>query len=452
MELNKIQKEAVNLMARSKKILIMPSSPPDGDSIGAALSLYFLLKKMEKEATVVCVDPVPDVYQFLPGTKMIGDRVVASNDFIVSIDCRKAKVETIKSSVEEDKVNIIITPKTGRFSEQEISFNYGPAKYDLIIIVDAGCLEQLGKLYADNVEMFNQIPILNIDHHISNEQFGRVNYIDIMASSTTQLLLPIFEMLSRETGEEIITEDIATLLLAGIITDTGSFQNANTTPRSFDDAAELIAKGARQQEIIQHVYKTKELSTLKLWGRILSKINVDEEYKIVWSKVSRKDFEDTGSKEEQTGDVIDELMTNAPGAEVVLLLKEKSNGLISGSIRTTSPAIDSSEIAEYFGGGGHTQAAGFRVESADLDEVEKKVIDKIKEYQKKRMGLVEKEEEDFDNKWMKETEPEAIKESVATEEPKKKKSHFQKIKNLNPKLLPKVEIEPGVAYRFEDSD
>lgn len=442
MDLNKTQKEVVSLMKRSEKILIMPSAPPDGDSLGAALALYLLLKKLGKETTVVCVDPVPDVYQFLPESQIIGDRVVASKDFIISIDCRKASVETIKSNVETDKINIIVTPKIGRFSEQDVSFNYGPAKYDLIIVVDTGSLDQLGKLYTDNVEMFNQVPVLNIDHHISNEQFGRVNYIDIMAASTTELLIPIVEAFSKEKNEDLMNEDIATLLLAGIVTDTGSFQNSNTTPKAFDDAAKLIASGARQQEIIQHVYKTKELSTLKLWGRILSKIQVDDSHKIVWSTVTRKDFESTESREEQTGDIIDELMSNAPNAEVILLLKEKKNGLISGSIRTTSPAVDASEIAEAFGGGGHTQAAGFRISDTDIKEVEKKVVEHIRNYQKYRLGLLTDEAPREKSEWEKEVE------SAAEQKPK----HPGKTQKLKLKAQPKMEIEPGVTYKFEDSD
>lgn len=456
MDLNRVQKEVVSLIKQSEKVLIMPSAPPDGDSLGSALALYLLLKKLGKEVTVVCVDPVPDVYQFLPESQIIGDRVVASNDFIVSIDCRKKTVETIKTDVENDKINIIITPKTGRFSEQDLSFNYGPAKYDLIIVVDCGGLEQLGKLYLDNVEMFNQIPVLSIDHHISNEQFGRLNYIDIMAASTTELLIPIVELLSRETGKEMMDENIATLLLAGIITDTGSFQNSNTSPKAFDDAAQLIALGARQQEIIQHIYKTKELSTLKLWGRILSKIRVDDEHKIVWSTVTRKDFEDTESREEQTGDIIDELMSNAPNAEIILLLKEKKNGLISGSLRTVTPAVDASEIAEAFNGGGHTQAAGFRIQSTSMDEVEKNVLEHIRNYQKRRLGLLENDENAVKSKWEKEIEESVVDEKKKTVEEKKVEEKPtkkpQKTKKLKFRQHPNVEIEPGITYRFEDSD
>ncbi|KKQ71485.1 MAG: MgpA protein, phosphoesterase RecJ domain-containing protein [Candidatus Peregrinibacteria bacterium GW2011_GWC2_39_14] len=382
------KKQIIDFIKASNKILVMPSAPVDCDSIGSALSLYVVLKKLGKEVTVVSADPVPNVYEFLPVIHAIGDRLTATKDFIITIDTHKTHVAEIKKEEEDGKTHIVITPKGGRFSPKDISINYGPEKYDLIITVDTATLEQLGRSYEDNVDMFTQIPVLNIDHHISNEQFGKVNYVDAMASSTTEILIPIIEQLEKETGKALFDDDIATLLLAGIITDTGSFQNANTTPKSFDWAAYLIAKGGRQQEIIQRIYKTKPLSTLKLWGKVLSKIQIDEAYKFVWSTVTQKDFKDTESDEEHVGEIIDDLLSNAPGAEVILLLKEKSVGVISGSIRTTSASVDASEIASIFGGGGHSRAAGFKVKNPDFDKVYKYVIEKIKEYQANRLNIV----------------------------------------------------------------
>ena len=372
----------------------MPSSPPDGDSLGSALAFYLILKKLDKEATVVAMDPIPEVYKFLPSIGVIGEKVAASKDFIIVVDCSKTKITNIKSFIEDDKANIIISPKGGRFSSKNISFNYGPEKYDLVITVDTAAVEQLGYLYEDNIDMFNELPVINIDHHISNEQFGRINYVDYMSSSTTEILIPIIEELEKQTNKVLLDDDIATLLLTGIITDTGSFQNANTTPKSFDWAAYLVSKGGRQQEIIQKIYKTKPLSTLKLWGRVLSKIQIDEKYKFVWSAVTQKDFKDTGSDEEGIGEIIDDLLSNAPGAEVVLLLKEKSGGVISGSIRTTNPSIDANEVAALFGGGGHTRAAGFKIKSTDFEKVYAYVIEKIKEYQMNRLNIQEELDDD----------------------------------------------------------
>ncbi len=460
-------KQVSDLILRSEKILILPSSPPDGDSIGAAIALYLALKKLKKETTVVCKENIPELLKFLPNIDAIGDKMSSSSDFIISLDLSKAKVSNIKSTVEENKVNIIITPSEGRFAEEDVTFNKGNIDYDLIITVDCAELSQLGDVYEKNIELFHQLPVINIDHHISNAHFGKINFVDIMASSTTELILSILEEMAKEQNIDIIDEDIATLLLTGIITDTGSFQNANTTPRSFAKSAQLIAYGARQQEIIQHIYKTKHLSQLKLWGRILSKIQTDNLYKIVWSTVSEQDFVDTDSREDQIGDLIDELMTNAPGAEVVLLIKEKEPDLISVSVRTTSPAVDASKIAENFSGGGHVRAAGFKMKNIKLRDAEYKVIDYVKSIQAERLGITEEEKSQEES-----SEPvldveEIIKRADAQQSeasqkkqptpPKKKtrrkksqKSSKKSEKSLELKTPQTEETSKDLSYRFED--
>ena len=446
------QRNIIDLIKRSNKILVLPSSPPDGDSLGSAVALYLVLKKMQKEVTVLCSDPVPEVYDFLPNMQIIGDKLTSTNDFIITLDCRHNKIEKIQSSIENDKINIIITPDSGSISEQDISFTKGKLDYELIITVDTAELSQLRDVYEKNIEMFNQIPVINIDHHVSNTHFGKINYVDIMASSATELLLPLIEEMAKEEDMELIDEDVATLLLTGIITDTGSFQNANTTPRSFQRASQLIAYGARQQEIIQFIYKTKQLSQLKLWGRVLSKIQTDEKYRIVWSLVSQQDFRDTASSEDETGDIIDELMTNAPGAEVILLMKERKDGTISVSVRTTTPAADAAKIAESFGGGGHTQAAGFRLENSNLRDAEHSIINAVKAVQAERLNLFEEEESSIIPKFeepqptedTKSIKKKAPAEDEAPAEPFKPKSPEVKIKDKD------TEIKPGVIYKFED--
>lgn len=466
-----IQKQIIDLIGRSQKILILASSPPDGDSLGSAVALYMAFQKLGKDSTVICSDLVPDVLQFLPNMKVIGNKGATSNDFIITLDCSAVKVDSIKSAIEDNKVNIIITPKNGRFTPDQVTFNKGKTDYDLIITVDCAELNQLKGFYENNIELFHEIPVINIDHHISNTHFGKINHVDIMASSTTELLLPILEEMSRENQIQLIDEDIATLLLTGIITDTGSFQNANTTPRSFARSAQLIGYGARQQEIIQHIYKTKQLSQLKLWGRVLTKIQVDEKYRIVWSVVSQQDFKDTESKEDETGDIIDELMTNAPGAEVVVLIKEKSDNTISTSIRTTSPIVDASKIAESFGGGGHTQAAGFRMKDMNLRDAEYKIINYIRDLQASRLvpsdnspaipestePLINVEElmkrADEAKKATDAMQKAEIPEEKIAEPPKLKKKKKRNF-NITPPIAQEdkeeTEIEPGIIYRFED--
>jgi bifunctional oligoribonuclease and PAP phosphatase NrnA len=453
------QNNIIDLVKRSSKILVLPSSPPDGDSLGSAIALYLVLKKIGKEVTVLCADQIPEIYDFLPSTQIIGDKLTSSNDFVITLDCRKNTIESIKSSVESDKVNIIITPKDGQFSEQDVFFTKGKVEYDLIITVDTAELTQLRDIYEKNIELFQQIPIINIDHHISNTHFGKINYVDIMASSATELLLPLIEEFARREEKDLIDEDVATLLLTGIITDTGSFQNANTTPRSFERASKLIAYGARQQEIIQYVYKTKQLSQLKLWGRVLSKIQTDETHKIVWSSVSQQDFRDTGSTEDETGDIIDELMTNAPGAEVIILIKEKADGTISGSVRTTSSSVDGSKIAEIFGGGGHVQAAGFRLNNMSLLDAEHKIINEVKNFQKERLHIIngkEKEENAVIEEKNEEEDPKKEELTVKIPEEESKEKSSKKDEKFEPKIpisikdkKEETEIKPGILYKFE---
>lgn len=420
----------------------MASSPADGDCIGSSLALYIALKKLGKDITVVCPDPIPDVYHFLPTMHVIGNRVVASKDFIITIDTKKIHSAQVKNIIEDGKINIIIMPENGRLSEQDVAFNYGPERYDLIVTVDTGGLEQLGTLYSSNIEMFNQMPVINIDHHFSNDHFGKINYVDVMASATTELIIPLITMIADKSGQEIWDEDIATLLLTGIITDTGSFQNANTTPRAFDASAQLISHGARQQEIIQHIFKTKQLTTLKLWGRILTKMQTDEAFHIVWSVLTQKDFADTGASENETGGIIDELLSNAPGAEIICLIKEKKDGLVSGSIRTTNPSVDASAIAESFGGGGHTRAAGFKMQGVPVEKVEQQVLRAFRDYQSKRLGVPLEEEQTVTQPPI---APTVLKEEAKKEQPKieVKPEPTVEVKpepKPEPKLVPKLEL------------
>ncbi len=279
--------------------------------------------------------------------------------------------------------------------------------------------------------MFNQMPVINIDHHFSNDHFGKINYVDVMASATTELIIPLISMLADKSGQEIWDEDIATLLLTGIITDTGSFQNANTTPRAFDASAQLIGHGARQQEIIQHIFKTKQLTTLKLWGRILTKMQTDEAFHIVWSVLTQKDFADTGASENETGGIIDELLSNAPGAEIICLIKEKKGVLVSGSIRTTNPSVDASIIAESFGGGGHTRAAGFKMQGVPVEKVEQQILKAFREYQSKRLGVPLEGEQTI-------SQPPIVPIKLK-EEPKKEPEKIEA--KPEPKKTPKLELK-----------
>lgn len=384
MELSPFQ-QVEHLLKEKQNILLCTHAKMDGDALGSIISMALFLKKMGKDVMAVSSDPVPEALAFLPIDNIISTEFSGTRDFIVTLDCENASIDKLKYAVEDNKVNIIVTPKKGQFAEKDISFQKGDVKYDLIIVMDTPDLQQLGSIYHDNTEMFYDIPVLNIDHHASNNRYGHVQVIDPTASSTTEILFELFKHLQKK--EQFIDSDIATLLLAGIITDTGSFQNANTTPKSLEISADLLDLGADQQGIIRHIYKTKNLTTLKLWGKVLSKLQIDQTHRIVWSSISQRDLKSTQANLTEASNIIDELMSNAPGAEIILLFREEEEeGLISCSMRTTDPNVNASKIASLFGGGGHRQAAGFKLRGQkNFDEAISKAVEKMRDFQKERL-------------------------------------------------------------------
>ena len=385
----KLYDQITSLIEKSQKILILAHARVDCDGLGAALSSYLVLKELGKEPTVVTNDPAPDNLQFLPSMDILQNSMAGSTDFIITVDSSKTAIGKIKYNVEGDKVNIIITPKDGSFSENDVSFDHGANKFDLMMVLDTGNLEHLGPIYDKNVEMFYDTPIINIDHHVSNTDFGQVNLVDSTASSTTEILYEYLSYLEKKYDKKLITENIATLLLAGIITDTGSFQHANTSPRAMETSSKLLDLGARQQEIIKNIYKTKKLSTLKLWGIILSKVQVDPVHRMVWSTISKDDLQEADADPDETEGIIDDLLTNAPGAEVIFLIKQ-SPEYTSVSMRSTNNQTDVGKFCADNGGGGHVRAAGFKVRSKKpFDQVISEVVSKVQKFQAGRLNIHE---------------------------------------------------------------
>jgi len=375
------KQQAVEAVKKAESILILSSVHPDGDSLGACLALLLFLEKLGKKVLVACSDPVPEYLRFLPRNGEIVSEIQSGRDFVISLDISSVSAKEVKYHLEGKKLNLIITPAFGKFSEKDVSFAQGGFHFDLVIVADAADTELLGPVYEENVDLFYETPVLSIDHHASNEYFGEINLVDITASSTCEIVVSLLEALDLK----FLDEDIATCLLTGIITDTGSFQHSNTTPKSLTIAAQLVAAGGRQQEIVKAVFKTKKLSTLRLWGEILARLVVVPELRLAWSSVSQDDYAKSEALEGESSGVIDELLSSVPQAEVVVLLSEKADSSVCGSIRTAK-GVDAIAIASLFGGGGHAQAAGFKVEQTTLAQSEGMIIDAIKKWQNERLS------------------------------------------------------------------
>jgi bifunctional oligoribonuclease and PAP phosphatase NrnA len=208
--------------------------------------------------------------------------------------------------------------------------------------------------------------VVNVDHHHDNSRFGRINLVVADASSTGEVLRDVLDELGVE-----LTPDLAEALYIALVTDTGRFQYANTTPKALRLAAELVEAGADVHKVFQGVYESVEFAKLKLLARALDRAQVYEGGRLVISYLLRNDFKEVGAAEPYSEGIIDYLRA-VEGADMAALIREPPRGGSPArrvSLRASTDALDVSEIARRSGeGGGHRQAAGFSSD-ASIEEI-----------------------------------------------------------------------------------
>lgn len=317
-----LEQQIFNQIKKSKSILIIFSANQEGDTVASSLALFLFLKKQNYDVSIVGAnfEETKNSFTFLPGYGEIQNSLNNLRRFIVSVDISQAKVSQIKYLVDDNTLNFIISPSEGWFKPEDVSARAGEFKYDLIITVGLRDLESLGGLYDENVEFFYKTSIINIDDQASNEEYGQINFIDLNAVSISEI---IFYLL-KNNGEEKINEDVATCLLAGIIQKTKNFKTSNLTPRALLTTSQLISEGANREEIVNNLYRSRSLSTLKLWGRVLNNLRSEQKEELIWSKLSAKDLQETSPSLESLDEIIDELIMNVPNAKLAVILCEES--------------------------------------------------------------------------------------------------------------------------------
>jgi phosphoesterase RecJ-like protein len=368
------------LIKQSQRILVVSHKNAGGDAVGSMLALERVLTKAGKEVTIVLSEKIEENLTFLPGIEKIKHDVEGARDLTIRIKKDKFPIDKLTYNEEDGYLNIVLTPK-GVLDQNNLEFVQGEFKFDLIFVLDTPDVEKIDAIYDRYTELFFETPILNIDHHSGNEYFGTVNMVDLTATSTAEILVSIIEAM----GPGNFDADVSTCLLTGIIADTASFKNTNTTPKSLTISAQMLAAGARQQEVIQNLYKTRPLSTLKLWGRLLSNMEYDQAHRMVTSTITLADFTETGGNTEEIHGVMDELLAKAPGTDVVLLLAETAKGKLTGKLKGMNGS-DVLVIAEAFGGTGHVLAAGFDIANATLADNKAEVMAKVIAIRDKQLG------------------------------------------------------------------
>jgi phosphoesterase RecJ-like protein len=315
-----INQKLSNEIDKSTTIGIVSHLNPDGDNIGSILALGTSLEKLGKTVTILESDFVPSDLLFLPNVRKI----------------TKLEVDL---------------------------------KFDVLFVLDSSDPERLGdnKKYLPDSEC-----IVNIDHHISNTNFGDINIVDPSASSTSEIIFKLIEELNLP-----LDIDIATCIYVGISTDTGRFMYENVKSSTHRIASKLLEIGIDAYDINKNLYQKRSLERTKLFIEVVGSSKLLCSNKVSIAKVTLEDLYKTNAKPEDSDGIV-EFLRDTETVEVSVLLKEITNNLTRVSIRTKD-YVDANKICNHFGGGGHLRAAGCTIEK-NIDESESLIIEVIKNY------------------------------------------------------------------------
>lgn len=313
-----------DFISEHESFLLMTHRGPDGDAIGSALGMAHYLKSIGKRIGLVDQDEVPRRLRFLPG----------SDWFFIADDA---------AACDESQI------------------------FEAVITLDAADEKQLG---SANEWIQNGKPILNIDHHFTNSLFGHVNVVDMDAASSTQVVYNYLKFINAT-----FTYEIAISLYTGLVTDTGGFRHGNTTAAVHEMAADLLTYEIQPFEISDRVLTARTIQGLRLTQIALQTLEMDESGRLAWVTITREQMQSCGAKDEDLEELI-ELPRSIETVEVAVLFKEREDGDIKISLRSKY-LVDVSQIALYFGGGGHQRAAGCTL-LLPMKEAEHEILNSIR--------------------------------------------------------------------------
>jgi len=310
--------EIYNKINESNQIIITSHVNPDGDAIGAGLGLLLSIKKImpNKNIRFVLQDDYPQTVKFLKEINLV------------------------------EKYN------------ENLDYHC-----DLMIFVDSAATSRTGATSNLSPKAF----IINIDHHVSNPNYGDINYVDYI-SSTSEIIYDFIKV-----NNIPLDTDIGECLYTGLINDTGNFKHSNVTKKTFYMAGDLIENGVDNSKIVREFLENKSYAATKLIGGAMYKMEFFEEEKLAYYYLSYKEMSKYNGKKEDTESIVERLI-DYNEADLSFFLREEESGGYKGSLRSKT-VVDVNQIAALFGGGGHKMAAGF---SSDLSE--EQILEKVLDF------------------------------------------------------------------------
>lgn len=304
--------EVVKRIHQAERILLMSHVDPDGDAVGSLLGLGHALRRLGKACMLSMPEPVPSKYRFLPESDAITTLPQGAFDLYVSLDCS----DTLR----------------------------------------------LGHLYPVIREA--GAPLINIDHHITNNGFGSINWVDAEAAATAVMVVELVSALGIT-----LDRDIALPLLTGIISDTRGFRTPSTNAHALEVASRLMEAGVSLPEVMERTLNTRPYSMICLWGKMLQTTQLED--RIAWAVLTPEMQRSCASYENGDGGFVNFLAT-AQEADVAVIFQDKGDGSIEVGLRS-KPGVNVAEVALNFGGGGHAHAAGCTIQGS-LDQVRDMVL------------------------------------------------------------------------------
>lgn len=315
--------QIAKFILESKKIGITYHVSPDGDAVGSVLALFNALKSLNKDCYIISKDTLSENLKFLKGSDEITGEITEPVD------------ET-----------------------------------DIVVVLDCGNLERV----SANLKEFTGT-IINIDHHISNDKYGDINYIDSNAAATAEIVFELLNLMGISfEKEDSVIKDIGTCMYTSIVTDTGAYRHSNVTERTHKISATLKKIGVDNTFIYQSLFDNKDFSRIKLIGKALSSMQLILNGKVALLEIDKNFTADLGIDIGDTSDIISYGL-QIKGVEVTLLLKEVEDG-VKASLRAKS-YVDVRKIAEVFGGGGHIRASGIKIKNMSMEEAKYEILNEI---------------------------------------------------------------------------
>ena len=356
----------------ANNILLISKQHYSGDDIATLLAWHIFLNNLDKKNDMVIGDfNLRSQYKFLNHTNKIKNGLQKLKKFTIAVDISQTKLDEFTYDIEDQELLLYLTPAKGFINSKDVKFKNTDFKYDLIICMGAQDYEALGTVHQENADFFYQVPLINIDNNHQNERFGNINEIDITRTSVADISYDIMQQINKN----LINKEIAQCLLTGVIDATKSFKTSSVSPQTLHLASDLINLGADRKEIVDQLFNTKSIPMLKLWGRVLARLKVNNQYKLAWSVINQNDFIRSGANEEDITGVVEEIIMTLQQAEIAIIFNVQEFNKIHVYIYS-SKNFDSLFLSNTYNATGNKQLATFTIKEP-IEGAEREIINSI---------------------------------------------------------------------------